>query len=134
MNVLSKWCVALSILELSSYFIPFPPPDSFLCFCLLQEAHILQSNATSRRRRVYFTTLALKRCCIWERKHVILPLSEAKLNYPVEEVGQRTPKKQGDARTASNTCAELALAEEGGGMNNDDTHVCAINQLLLGEQ
>ena len=57
---------------------------------------------------------------------MILPLSEAKLNYPVEEVGQRTPKKQGDARTASNTCAELALAEEGGGMNNDDTHVCAM--------
>ena len=53
---------------------------------------------------------------------MILPLSEAKLNYPVEEVGRRTPKKQGDARTASNTCAELALAEEGGGMNNDDTH------------
>ena len=33
--------------------------------------------------------------------HAISPLAETKLNDPVKEGGQRTPKKQGDARTDS---------------------------------
>ena len=65
-----------------------------------------------RTHKVRFPALVLKRCCICKGKHAISPLAETKLNDPVEEVGQRTPKKQGDARTDSNTCDELALQKK----------------------